>query len=213
MPSTVRESRRLTLVALGAVAAALLLGGCGDDGSSAVFSPQQAAELQGPLADLEGAVAVDSCSGARAAVTLFRDRVEAHAGTEGEVGELLRTGAVRLDELVDRDVCVASGPTGPNKPDVDPTTVPPVEEPPDETEDEKAAEKELKEQEKEAEEAEKEAEENDSGNSENAPGHLDDPNAVPPDGDDGSDSGEAGGIPEVPGSGGTGGTGPRRGGE
>lgn len=182
-----------------AIAAALALGACGSsDSDGGEIPPATAAELQGALSDLEGATAAGSCTDAREAVDLFRERVEAVGDVAADVREDLVAGAVQLETLVQEEACVPTGTTdaGEVKP---PTTTPPATTTTPEPEEEK----------------EEKDEEGEDGESTAPPEGETGPNAPPgPEGNPNQeeDGGEGSGTDGAEGTGGTGGTGAEEGG-
>lgn len=98
------------------VAAAAMLGACGNDDQGRRLSATRASELRSTLAQVEQSVASGDCNDAAAkAQALEQEAADLPKGVNSDLRRALRSSAQRLQTLIEQD-CGATGATGPTTP-------------------------------------------------------------------------------------------------
>lgn len=93
--------RTLVAPAAALVAAAALMGACGDDGSKQELSSQTASSLRSTLDEVEQLVATRDCTGAAQEAAALRSEVEGlPESVDGDLRRALESSADRLESLV-----------------------------------------------------------------------------------------------------------------
>jgi hypothetical protein len=105
-----RWTSRALVVVL--VAAAAIVGACGNDSQGRRLSATRASELRSTLTQVEQSVASGNCNDAAAqAQTLEQEAADLPKGVNSDLRRALRSSAQRLKTLIEQD-CGATGTTG-----------------------------------------------------------------------------------------------------